>query len=74
MTKFSKRYTQDFKRKAIGRALKSGRSTMQVARELGINSTTLSRWLRNYYRVEGKRYSPSPYVDSPNSTSNDFKS
>src|SRR6478672_4375080 len=39
-------FSQEFKEEAVGRVRRSGKSANQVAKELGINQTTLSRWQR----------------------------
>jgi transposase len=39
-------YTEEFRRDAADLVLSSGRPTVEVARELGINDTTLGNWVR----------------------------
>lgn len=39
-------FSQEFKEEAVGLVRRSGKSANQVAKELGINQTTLSRWQR----------------------------
>ena len=39
-------FSAEFKQEAVALVQRSGRSTNQVAKELGIGQTALSRWLR----------------------------
>jgi transposase len=39
-------YTEEFRRDAADLVLSSGRPVVEVARELGINDTTLGNWVR----------------------------
>ena len=39
-------YTPEFRRDSVALVLTSGRPIKQVARELGINDTTLGNWVR----------------------------
>lgn len=40
------RFTKEFRRDAVALVLSSGRPIIEVARELGINDTTLGAWVR----------------------------
>ncbi len=40
------RYTPEFRRDSVSLVLTSGRPIKEVARELGINDTTLGNWVR----------------------------
>ena len=40
------RYTPEFKRDSVSLVLSTGRPIKEVARELGINDTTLGNWVR----------------------------
>ena len=40
------RYTPEFRRDSVSLVLASGRPIKQVAKELGINDTTLGNWVR----------------------------
>jgi transposase len=44
--KYTKRYTEDFKRDAIALVDSSGKTVTAVARELGISSESLRGWYR----------------------------
>ncbi len=44
MQKSQKTYTQEFKREAVRLAQTSGKSIVQVARELGISDTSIHQW------------------------------
>ena len=39
-----KQYTSEFKQEALRQVAMSGKSVAQVARELGVNATTLYQW------------------------------
>ncbi len=41
-------YTKEFKRDAVKLVLEQGYSANEVARRLGINQTSVSRWVREY--------------------------
>ncbi|MDQ0778359.1 transposase [Streptomyces aurantiacus] len=45
-SKYTKRYTEEFKRDAIALVDSSGKTVTAVARELGISSESLRRWYR----------------------------
>ncbi|MFE1250885.1 transposase [Streptomyces sp. NPDC058766] len=45
-SKYTKRYTEEFKRDAIALVDSSGRTVTAVARELGISSESLRGWYR----------------------------
>jgi transposase len=47
MTQKPRKYNQDFKNEAIGLAMRSG-SINEVADNLGIPSSTLHGWVKNY--------------------------
>lgn len=44
MAKVQKTYTAEFKREAVQLAQTSGKSIVQVARELGISATSIHQW------------------------------
>ena len=46
MSKPRKRYSQEFKREAVGLVKSSDKTVTKVASELGINAQMLSRWAR----------------------------
>jgi transposase len=53
----TKRYDDDFRRNAVELLIKSQRSILQVARELGVSEPTLRDWKRKYVqdpRPEGQ--------------------
>ncbi|MGH8936995.1 MAG: transposase, partial [Acidimicrobiia bacterium] len=39
-------YTPEFRQDAVSLVLSSGRAIKEIARELGINDTTLGNWVR----------------------------
>lgn len=41
------RYTEEFRRDAVALVRSSGRTIAEIARELGINDTTLGNWVRD---------------------------
>jgi transposase len=50
------RYTDEFKREALGLLKRSGRTVPEVAAELGVAKSALYRWQREPARMpEGKR-------------------
>jgi len=52
MSKQARRiFTDDFKREAVRLTQTSGRTTAQVADDLGIGLSTLIRWRRNHQEV-----------------------
>ena len=56
------RYTPEFRRDSVSLVLSSGRPIKQVAKELGINDTTLGNWVRAE-RKGGNLTSPGPAAD-----------
>ena len=48
MTKTRKTYTREFKIEAVRLLERSGRSQAEIADELGMSSSSLSRWQRKY--------------------------
>ncbi len=53
MSKQARRiFTDDFKREAVRLTQTSGRTTAQVADDLGIGLSTLIRWRRNHREVD----------------------
>jgi transposase len=45
-SKYTKRYSEEFKRDAIALVASSGRTVTEVARELGISSESLRSWVK----------------------------
>ena len=45
MTQFRRRYTKEFKDEAIQIALTSGRTHREIASDLGVGRSTLTRWI-----------------------------
>ena len=56
-SKYTKRYTEEFKRDAIALVDSSGKTVTAVARELGISSESLRGWYRRA-KPTGTRASP----------------
>lgn len=44
----TKTYTEEFKQDAVRLAETSGKSKVQVARDLGVSETALYRWIKDY--------------------------
>jgi transposase len=57
MAKARKTYTREFKVEAVRLLERSGKSQTEVAEELGISHTSLSRW-RKKYGLEGEAAFP----------------
>lgn len=55
-------YTPEFKRDSVSFVIASGRPIKQVARELGINDTTLGNWVRAE-RKDGSLTRSTPTAD-----------
>jgi transposase len=53
-SKYTKRYTEEFKRDAIALVDSSGKTVTAVARELGIRSGSLRGWYRKAQADRGK--------------------
>jgi transposase len=50
MGKERRKFSSEFKQEAVSLVRRSGQSANQVAKELGISQTALSRWLREAAR------------------------
>jgi transposase len=48
-----RKFTAEFRQEAVALVRRSGQSANQVAKELGISQTALSRWLREARRHAG---------------------
>ena len=46
-------YTEEYKRQVVDLLVSTGRTATSVAAEVGVHHTLLSRWTRQYGRVEG---------------------
>ena len=64
MTKVQKVYTQEFKEEAVRLARTSGKSIVQVARELGISDTSIHQW-RKELSEHGKEAFPGSGHQTP---------
>jgi transposase len=53
-SKYTKRYTEEFKRDAIALVDSSGKTVTAVARELGISSESLRGWYRKAKAEQGE--------------------
>jgi transposase len=53
-SKYTKRYTEEFKRDAIALVDSSGKTVTAVARELGISSESLRGWYRKARAEQGE--------------------
>ena len=54
MKRKRRQYTREFKREAVELLTRSGSSALQVSKELGIDSTTLSRWRREIEETQAE--------------------
>ena len=52
------RYPDEVRRRAIEEVTERGRTSSQVARDLGITQTTISTWVRQYRRDHGLEPGP----------------
>ena len=43
-----RKYDEDFKRDAVAMVMRSGKSTTEVGKELGLNGNMLARWRQEY--------------------------
>ena len=59
MNRNGRRYSEEFKRGAVNFMVRNGMSANQMAQDFGLNSTTLSRWRRQYQSSDGQLVSPS---------------
>ena len=48
MTKQQKTYTQEFKQEAVQLVKRSGKPMSQIARELGVSDSALSKWCKQW--------------------------
>jgi transposase len=59
-----RRFTNEFKLEAVGLAERGDRSVAQVARELGLNETTLHRWIGRFgHRAGAGRVTPEEHEE-----------
>jgi transposase-like protein len=58
-----KTYTPEFKEQAVKRVIDNSLPIAQVARELGINDTTLGFWVKDYRKKIGSRPLPDGMPD-----------
>jgi len=59
-----RRFTNEFKLEAVGLAERGDRPIAQVARELGLNETTLYRWINRYgQRAGAQRITPEEHEE-----------
>jgi transposase len=56
-------YTPEFKVQAVKRVIDNSLPIAQVARELGINDTTLGFWVKDYRKKLGRRPLPAEMPD-----------
>jgi transposase len=56
-------YTPEFKEQAVKRVIDNSLSIAQVARELGINDTTLGFWVKDYRKKISRRPLPPEMPD-----------
>jgi transposase len=64
--KVQKFYTEEFKRQAVDLTIHSGRSIVQIGRELGVSEASLYFWRKRYGVANCK---PNPTTPSPKSGS-----
>src|SRR3954452_21601902 len=58
-------YSDDYKRRAVDLVGSSGRSAKSVAKELGLDGSVLSRWVRNAARADGSAAAPTSQAALP---------
>jgi transposase len=59
-----RRFTSEFKLEAVGLAERGDRPIAQLARELGLNETTLHRWINRYgQRAGAQRVTPEEHEE-----------
>lgn len=59
-----RKFTDEFKLEAVGLAERGDRPVAQVARELGLNETTLHRWMNRYgQRAGAQRITPQEHEE-----------
>ena len=51
-----RKYSEEFKREAVGLTKSNAQSTSQVARDLGINPNMLTRWCREFGNAGAKAF------------------
>ena len=56
MSKNRTTYSLEFKRSSAKLAVESEQSIAQIARELGVNTSTLYAWVIEYERSQGKEF------------------
>ena len=61
-------YTPEFKEQAVKRVIDDSLPIAQVARELGINDTTLGFWVKDYRRKLGRQPLPPEMPDQDRMT------
>lgn len=54
-----KKYSEEFKREAVGLACQPGVQVSQIAREIGVNANDLYRWRREQASHGGKAFTGS---------------
>lgn len=57
MARQRRSFSPEFKAEAVKLVIESSRPVAHVARELGVNETTLSYWVRGYQREHGHEIS-----------------
>ena len=67
MGKRGHRYTKEFKDSTIQLALNSEKSTLQIAKDLGISDKTLYAWLREYRKKHNLQTHDSKSISSKES-------
>ncbi len=61
-----RKFDQDFKKNAVLLCAESGRSVVEVAKNLGIGKDLLYRWRREYHRANGQYVFPGNGVEALN--------
>lgn len=56
MSPYRRRYSRELKLEVIRRVHETGRSQAQVAKELGISTNTLSRWMRQHREEKAEAF------------------
>ncbi|EKX65603.1 transposase [Streptomyces ipomoeae] len=70
-SKYTKRYSDEYKRDAIELVRSSGRTVTEVARELGISSESLRGWVKKARAAEGAGFGPGVTRSQPGADDRD---
>ncbi|MFI5775211.1 transposase [Streptomyces sp. NPDC051658] len=69
-SKYTKRYSEEYKRDAVGLVRSSGRTVTEVARELEVSSESLRGWVKKARAAQDTDRDPVPCGPSTTGTRN----